>query len=52
MFESRKKKDERKERKKPLKHRFKSICVFNESDVRRKGEFIIAPSELGNVLAA
>ena len=53
MFESKEKKEERKERKerkKPLKHRFKSICVFGESKVGKEGEFIVAASELGNVL--
>ena len=55
MFESKKKKDERreeKERKKPSKHRFKSIYVFNGSDVGREGEFIARASGLGNVLVA
>ena len=53
MFESKKKKEEKKEgkeRKRPPKHRFKSICVFSESDVKREREFIVTVSELGNVL--
>ena len=53
MFESKKKKKERKEgkeRKKPPKHRFKSICVFDEFDLWRKREFIVITSKLGNVL--
>ena len=47
MSESKKKK---KERKKPLKHRFQFICVLGEFDVRREGEFIAVANELGNVL--
>ena len=53
MFESKKKKEERKEekeRKKPPKHRFKSICIFDEFDVGREEEFIVAASELGHIL--
>ena len=55
MFESKKKKKEKKEgkeRKKPPKHKFQSICVFSESNVGRKREFIVAANELGNVLVA
>ena len=44
------KRRERKEKKRPPKHRFKSICVFNEFDVVREVEFIVATSELGNIL--
>ena len=56
MFEGKKKK-RRRERKKnkeknPPRHRFKFICVFDESNVRREGECIAATSEQGNVLAA
>ena len=49
MFESEKMKEERK---KPSKHRFQSIYVFNESDVGKKGEFIVIANELGKVLVA
>ena len=55
MFKIKQKKMERKEgreRIKPPKHRFKSICVFDEFDVGREGEFIVGISELGNVLLA
>ena len=44
MFESKKKKVERKEgkeKKKPSKHKFQSFCVFGESNVGREGEFVI-----------
>ena len=54
MSESKKEKDEKneeKERKRPPKYRFKSICIFGESDVGKEGEFIAVASELGNVLA-
>ena len=53
MFESKKKKEKRKEgkeRKKLPKHRFQSICVFSEFNVGREGEFIATTNELGNGL--
>ena len=49
MSESKKKKEERE---KLLKHRFQSIYVFGESDVRKEGEFVATANELRNVLAA
>ena len=53
MFESKKKdRKEGKDRKKPPKHRFQSICVFDKSNVGEKGEFIAATNELGKVLTA
>ena len=48
MSESKKKKEERK---KPPKHRFQSICIFGESDVRKEGEFVVVANELGKFLA-
>ena len=53
MFESKKeKRKEGKERKKPPKHGFHSICVFSESDAGKEGEFIVAANDLGKVLVA
>ena len=51
MFESKKEERTEKERKKPLKHRFHFIYVFDEFDVGKEGEFIVVANELGKVLA-
>ena len=40
----------KKKEKRPPKHIFKSIYIFNKFNVGRKGEFIVAASELGDVL--
>ena len=46
------KRKKEKEVKNSLRHRFKSICVFNDLEIRKSGEFLTVASDLGNVLAA
>ena len=49
MSETKKKK---KKRKKPLKHRFQSICVFSKFDVGKEGEFVAVANKLEKILTA
>ena len=36
----------------PSKHQFKSICVFNDLETEKSGEYLTAVSDLGNVFIA
>ena len=48
MFERKKEKDIEN----PSRCKFTSICVFNDLETRKNGEFLTATSDLGNTLAA
>ena len=48
MFERKKEK----EVKNPLRHRFKSIYIFNDLKIGKSGEFLTAASDLDNALAS
>ena len=53
MSESKKEeRKEGKERKKPPKYRFQSVCVFGESNVGKEVEFITTTNELRKILIA